>query len=701
MNKKKIYFISALCGLLSFISCQNEEPLDAPVAKDALALLPVETPVGIQAQLKGGFAQGESRTGTSTTATNWYAHMEIHPTKEVQYILYLPGASDPAKTSLRADDVSLESLQNTEPFSTLMLKDFNLTEGGDRCVTRWTALLAYNRGYDELIGFARLKADVQGNPVLDFGELQHANTKVTLVLQDEQGAPILVNDYNQVSAELSLQKSGIIPIYTPEGQTQGVRFTRSFDGLKTLQADETIDPACFGWTVYAHNNIHTYSLYEMCNADDTEEYYGEQNNMLTAIVCPTPTHKDNNDNTFTLLEGGPQLTDDDKLTIEVKEDPDGNGPLTTGKYTLKLKDVKLADGTNLTALKSGEHLTLTVTLQHNMLVQATATIGGWDEVRADVDLNQDPSKMQPYTYDAATNTYTIKDKQGIIGVWNDMQQHTDRATATVMYNSLKLKYVDGAAMGVIDGMCGKETGHSAADEAPVIAKITTAIEAGINNFYVINNLATYDFRWQTKTVVGEAFKYCGADNGSITIMLVDANKVPSQAFMSCKTLNSVSAPNVITIGDEAFQLCSNIASIDFPAATSIGSYAFENCSAIANVSLPLVASIGDYSFQSCNTLTNVSLPKVTKIGQFAFSSCYNLATLSFGSIIESVGNNPFQSVGSSVGGCALTLASGQQHMTTSNPGTPNGTPVTAADANATEEARSWARRTWKSITIKQ
>jgi site-specific DNA-cytosine methylase len=113
---------------------------------------------------------------------------------------------------------------------------------------------------------------------------------------------------------------------------------------------------------------------------------------------------------FTLVEA-PQFTDDEVLTITVNNDPDGdNGLLITGTYTLKLKDVKVTENGQqkpLTAMKSGEHLTLTVTLQHNMLVQATATIGGWDEVRADVDLNQDPSKMPPYEYDATTKTYTV------------------------------------------------------------------------------------------------------------------------------------------------------------------------------------------------------------------------------------------------------------------------------------------------------
>ena len=68
---------------LSFSACQNEEPLDAPVAKDALALMPAETPVGVQATLNN--ERGESRATRAEgdgAATNWYAWSEIHPTKE-------------------------------------------------------------------------------------------------------------------------------------------------------------------------------------------------------------------------------------------------------------------------------------------------------------------------------------------------------------------------------------------------------------------------------------------------------------------------------------------------------------------------------------------------------------------------------------------------------------------------------------------
>lgn len=447
---------------LSFSACQNEEPLDAPVAKDALALMPAETPVGVQATLNN--ERGESRATRAEgdgAATNWYAWSEIHPTNErVGFCMYLPGATAPTNTTLEvAEPIPFGNLPTTEPFSTLMLKDFNLTEGDGRCVSRWTALLAACNGWDNLFGFARLQADAQGNPVLNFGELKRAGTKVTLVLQDEQARPILVNN-NQVSAELSLQASDIAPIYTPEGKTQGILFLDYLKDIKTLQADEAINPACFGWAAYSVNQNMTFSLGAMSNADGTEKYYGDQNNTLTTLVRPTPTHTKDGDS-FTLIEA-PQFTDVEVLTITVNTDPDGaDGLLITGTYTLKLKDVKVTENGQqkpLTAMKSGEHLTLTVTLAHNMKVSATATIGDWDQVSADVDLNDDAAKMQPYTYDAESDTYTVYLAEGLYAwaeaVRTAMETNVETHPNLILAEDITLpaKTNEGQAITVTDGV---------------------------------------------------------------------------------------------------------------------------------------------------------------------------------------------------------------------------------------------------------
>ena len=627
---------------LSFSACQNEEPLDAPVAKDALALMPAETPVSIQAQLQGGFAQGGSRTGTTT---NWYASDEIHPTKQnMRFTLLMPGGS--SETVLTNQLSSFDQLPQTEPFSTLMLKDFNLTEGNNRCVSRWTSLYVTSNGSDWLFGFARLKANASGQPVLDYGKLGRAYAKVTLVLQDELQQPIAVNQHG-ILAKLTQAKSNVGAMYTPEGETQGMAFSNIKNGIQTLVSDEEIAKENLGWAVLKNDGMWEHSLSGMCNADGTEYYFGANDNELTAIVFPTPTHV-SEDRIYTPIQGGPQLTDAEVLTIEVNTDPDGaNGPLTTGKYTLKLKDVKVVENGQqkpLTALESGKHYTLTVTLQHNMLVQATATIGGWDEVSADVDLNQDPSKIPPYEYKEADDTYYIYLEEGLEPALADRManNHTD---ASIVYEGVTYEAV----------VSGTET-----DLAAAIGDKTTIIFTG------------------TETDAIKSF--INSKTGAFTLLL----------------------PNITTIGEQAFYSCFSLASISLPSATAVGKEAFYGCNNLVSVSLPSATTVGELAFFGCTSLASISLPSATAIGKQAFFGCVSFTTLSFGSVITELGYEAFYNVGNGAGNCALTLANGQKHIEISPTGGPSelGNTVNPADENANEYDRIWANYTWKSITIK-
>ena len=119
------------------------------------------------------------------------------------------------------------------------------------------------------------------------------------------------------------------------------------------------------------------------------------------------------------------------------------------------------------------------------------------------------------------------------------------------------------------------------------------------------------------------------------------------------------------------------------AATEIGEEAFSFCSALTSVELPAATSIGNHAFEGCYTLTSVSLPKVTTIGEDAFNNCRALTSLTFGSVIESVGTDAFKEI--TTENCDLTLAAGQASHATY--------PADAA-------ARTWAGKTWKSITLK-
>jgi len=437
-------FLIGIAGLC-LVSCQNDDII-APVTTDALALLPGDTRVGVKAEITDNREQRtETRAESDESATTYYASYEIHADKDVNFTMYLPGASDMSNLQRRGTS-TLNTLANTEPFSTLMLKDFNLTEGNGRRVSRWTVLYASNSGIDNLWGWARLTADATtGQPVLDYA-MQRANAKVTIIVQDENGQPVDVSG-DKVTATVSLPKTFSEVIYTPEDKTEGSVLSSFLRvNVKTLIADEAIAPNHIALGTYAEGMENTDFIFAgMVMADGTGSYYyGEQSNTLTNIVSATATHTTDNVTYTPIPAADYGFTDADKLTITVNTDPDGDGPQTTGTYSLKLSEVKLSDTEYLTALEPGKHYTLTVTLKHNTLVAATATIGAWSTASASANIGGDRAKIS-YTYDAETNTYTILEDAGIEKVLADMKANADRANATVMMNGVSVTLAGDAA----------------------------------------------------------------------------------------------------------------------------------------------------------------------------------------------------------------------------------------------------------------
>lgn len=534
--------LCTLCSVLTSCSDESEAPQPVPTA-DALAQLPAHTPVSVRAELNV-----ESRTADE--AAVWYAAGEIHAAlAATDYQLHMPGGT--SKQLLQAT-ASLDNLAATEPFSALMLKDFNLVEGDERNVSRWTCLHAQLNGTDHLMGFARLQADEQGNPVLSYGELQRASAKVTIVLQDEQGAPVAA-DNGKITATLSLPGKDIVPVYAPAGEAHPAILSQHLAGVTTLQADEAIDPEAFGWAVLGSDENRQYALTPLVKADGSEEVYlGEGNNLLSAIVLPTPTHTETLADGQTLLTpvAAPAFTDLEVLTITVNTDPDGEeGPQTTGTYTLKLKDIVLKEGdaeSNLTAFQSGKHYTLTLTLKHNLLLDASATLGSWSSKKISFALEDDA----------------------------------------------KLMYED---MLVVDG--------SASSDA-IFSVIKGAIADGITGFYVIN-ISNEDKGQKLGKAIyylvgvdeggGDPLYPDNPDIGTLSIVLADAEAI--DALYYCAALKSVSAPKVKSVGDGAFDSSKFLTKVTLDAATTIGSKAFFDCTSLTELTFgSVITEIGADAF---------------------------------------------------------------------------------------------------------
>lgn len=229
------------------------------------------------------------------------------------------------------------------------------------------------------------------------------------------------------------------------------------------------------------------------------------------------------------------------------------------------------------------------------------------------------------------------------------------------------------SLSVIDG--------AGTDPDIIKAQIVTAVEAGITEFTVINQLAVSSSI--AGSVVGSAISQLVS--GQITLTLEDATDVPEGAFYTCHALKQVSAPMAESIDTYAFGSCTALNRVSLPKATSIGNSAFYYCTALNSVSLPAAKSIDAWAFDGCTSLTEINLPMATTIGKYAFKDCTGLTKVTFGAVLTNVDNEAFN--GLTTTNCALTLHANQQAETST-------LKVTAENGKL-----MWAGKQWKSITV--
>ena len=165
-----------------------------------------------------------------------------------------------------------------------------------------------------------------------------------------------------------------------------------------------------------------------------------------------------------------------------------------------------------------------------------------------------------------------------------------------------------------------------------------------------------------------------------------ATSVVASAFTGCTLLNTVTIPNVKTVGESAFSNCTKItqSNLDISKFTSIGLNAFQNTGItqvtlnsaltdfpsafsgckLTSVTMPgaesigtnkfsgfkatlttidgeNVTSLGESAFDGCTALKTVSLPKLKTIGKGSFRGCTALTSADY-SNVETVGDEAFQ-----------------------------------------------------------
>jgi hypothetical protein len=132
------------------------------------------------------------------------------------------------------------------------------------------------------------------------------------------------------------------------------------------------------------------------------------------------------------------------------------------------------------------------------------------------------------------------------------------------------------------------------------------------------------------------------------MVLPEAGETGSNVFAYCVQLEEAILPKVKVIGPDAFVSCPMLSKVYAPLAEEIDINAFEGCLlrditfglkeieierfigfvTIEQVSFPLALQIGEYAFYSCGMLEKINLPSVTSIGSQAFGLCKSLKTVS-------------------------------------------------------------------------
>ena len=99
------------------------------------------------------------------------------------------------------------------------------------------------------------------------------------------------------------------------------------------------------------------------------------------------------------------------------------------------------------------------------------------------------------------------------------------------------------------------------------------------------------------------------------------------ALAYCTELESVSFPNLVTVGWNSISNCRKLKTADCPKVTYPGTHMFHTCKMLESVNMPLLTAIRDNMFNYCESMTLIDFPLVTKIEAWGLSNMKNLTTI--------------------------------------------------------------------------
>lgn len=116
-------------------------------------------------------------------------------------------------------------------------------------------------------------------------------------------------------------------------------------------------------------------------------------------------------------------------------------------------------------------------------------------------------------------------------------------------------------------------------------------------------------------------------------------------FEGCTSLSNVIIKCDSTfkaIEANTFKDCSSLGAFTFPSSvTSVNSYAFSG-SGISEIRLNSITEIGIGAFENCPNITSINIPgSITAINDSAFANASGLSSITFGGVVERIGNQAF------------------------------------------------------------
>jgi hypothetical protein len=166
---------------------------------------------------------------------------------------------------------------------------------------------------------------------------------------------------------------------------------------------------------------------------------------------------------------------------------------------------------------------------------------------------------------------------------------------------------------------------------------TELIAASSNNIPNRENIVSLILPNSITGITANGFsKYTGLK----TLVLPKVKTIDYAAFKDLKKLETVSAPELITIVDDTkddanrgnFYKCTALKSIYFPKLETIVHHAFYGCTALAEVLLPKATRVNLSVFAECTSLKIAVLPEAGFIGNRAFYNDKSLKNLVLGPI---------------------------------------------------------------------